>query len=225
MAFLLAEDKALREKLQGITVYDQKADGEDIPRQVGVWFGQPDQELRAQNYPYITIDMIDVNRDVSREMRGKTDLEYLRPELSDPEMAFEVDIPIPVNIDYQITAYSRHPRHDRAIMAQLLGVKLPIRFGVLDVTDSTVVSGDTTTNTMTARRLDVIDISKRDVTEQAKRLFINAITVRVSSEIPQTVFRDLYQVQAINIDPISDESIAGRPGDPYFTGVNVTITD
>lgn len=224
MTFLLAEDKALREKLQGITVFDQKADGDETPRQVGVWFGQPDQELRAQNYPYITIDMVDVNRDNSREMRGKTSLEYLRPELSDPELAFETDIPIPVNIDYQITTYARHPRHDRAILAQLLGVKLPIRFGVLTITESTVVDGDVTTNTVTGRRLDVIDVSKRDVTEQAKRLFINAITVRVSSELPQSVFRDLYQAQALHFDPITDPTQVTRPGDPYFNGFNFTIT-
>jgi small subunit ribosomal protein S21 len=34
-----------------------------------VWFGQPDQELRDQAYPYITIDMIDIGEDVNRAMR------------------------------------------------------------------------------------------------------------------------------------------------------------
>jgi hypothetical protein len=40
-------------------------------------------------------------------------------------------------------------------------------------------------------------VSKRDVTEQAKRLFVNAITVRVSSEIPQKIYRELYKVQTV----------------------------
>jgi hypothetical protein len=212
MAFLLSEDKALRERIQGITVHDQKADNELIPRQVGVWFGQPDQELRAQNYPYITIDMIDLNRDTQREHRGKTAATYLRPSTVPTEMGFETDLPIPVNIDYQITTYSRHPRHDRAIMAQLLGVKLPIRFGTLETDDNTV------------RRLDVIDISKRDVTEQAKRLFINSITVRVSSEIPLVTFKELYKAQEIYIDPITAAAALTRTGDPYFNDFNFTIS-
>ena len=102
--FLFSEDKALREKMQGMLVYDQKADGETNPRQVGVWFGQPDQEIRAQSYPYVTIDMIDISRDPSREMRGKTKAAYLESRLSanfdSDNQGWETDLPIPVNIDY-----------------------------------------------------------------------------------------------------------------------------
>ena len=172
MTFLLSEDKALRQLLQGLTVTDQKAEGSNTPRPVGVWFGQPDQEIRAQSYPYITIDMIDVQRAADREMRGKTSAEYLRPVTLQPEgdeepIPFETDFPIPVNLDYQITTYSRHPRHDRELLTKVLYDRLPFRFGTLDLDDNTV------------RRLDVLDVTKRDVTEQARRLFVNAITVRV----------------------------------------------
>ena len=177
MAFMLSEDKALREKMQGMVVYDQKATGEEVPRVVGVWFGQPDQEIRTQSYPYVTIDMIDIARDPSREHRGKVSPSYLMGNLPDdfnPEtQTFETDIPIPVNLDYQITTYARHPRHDRQLVAQLLSEKLPIRAGTLDLDDGT------------ARRLDVLDVAKRDLTENQKRLFVNAVTVRVSSEIVQ----------------------------------------
>lgn len=200
MTFLLSEDKALREKLQGVVVYDQKADGQEIPRQVGVWFGQPDQELRQQNYPYITIDMVDVQRDTQREMRGITDAEYLKPADFDSEAyGFNIDLPIPVNIDYQITTYSRHPRHDRQIMAQLLTSKL-VRFGYLEIVEKDVTSGDTETITSTFRRMDLLNVAKRDSTEQAKRLFVNAITVRVSSEIAQSAYRALYKVSEVHID-------------------------
>jgi len=200
MAFLLSEDKALREKLQGVVVYDQKADGQEIPRQVGVWFGQPDQELRAQNYPYMTIDMIDLQRDTQREMRGITDADYLKPADFDSEAyGFNIDLPIPVNIDYQITTYSRHPRHDRYILAQLMTSKL-VRFGYLEVVEKDVTSGDTETITSTLRRMDLLNVAKRDSTEQAKRLFVNAITVRVSSEIAQTAYRALYKVREIHVD-------------------------
>jgi hypothetical protein len=197
MSFLLAEDKALREKLQGITVYDQKSNEMETPRQVGVFFGQPDQELRTQIYPYITIDLIDINRDMEREMRGKTHASYLIPDsiTIGAGESFETDLPIPVTLDYQITAYSRNPVHDRTLMAQLLHSKLPFRFGYLDIVEKSVTSGGTTTNTNTLRRLDVLDVSKRDMTESGKRLFMNAVTVRVSSEIPQDTYKKIIGVQ------------------------------
>ena len=214
MAFLLSEDKALREKLTGMTVTDQKADELGEARPVGVWFGQPDQEIRSQSYPYVTIDMVDMQRDLEREMRGISTAEYLRPETFDEDESFEIDLPIPVSIDYQITSYARHPRHDRAIMSQLLSVKLPIRFGTLELDDNTV------------RRLDVLDVSKRDITEQGKRLFINAITVRVSSEIAPTTIRQLQQVLSVHLDDPTPARAGGRPGAPYFNGPGAqVITD
>jgi len=202
MTFILAEDEALRNKLQGMVVADQKSDGQDIPRQVRVFFGQPDQEITAQAYPYVTIDMVDIQRDNEREMRGLVNPTYLTPEGIDPETQdFLVDIPIPVYIDYQISTYSRHPRHDRAILAQLLTQKFPLRFGYLEIPEKSVTVGDVTTNTITMRRLDVMNVAKRDVTEQAKRLFVNAISVRVSSEVVQGVFRQLYKVQSVTVNP------------------------
>lgn len=200
MVFLLSEDKALREKLQGMTVYDQKATGDEVPRNVGVWFGQPDQEIRAQAYPYVTIDMIDIARDPSREMRGLVSPTYLPTPTSvvladgstEPydldKHAVVINMPIPVNLDYQVTTYSRHPRHDRMLMAQLIRDKLPMRFGVLEIDDGTV------------RRMDVLDVMKRDITEQEKRLFVNAVTVRVSSELDPEIVDTLYQVRSVDLD-------------------------
>ena len=201
MTFILSEDAALKTRLQGIVVHDQKSDATSTPRQVGVFFGQPDQEIRSQIYPYITIDLIDINRDFEREMRGKTHADYLVPSnvTVGATESFETDLPIPVTLDYQITAYSRNPVHDRVLMAQLLHSKLPFRFGYLEITEKSVTSGDTTTNTNTLRRLDVLDVSKRDMTESGKRLFMNAVTVRVSSEIPQDTYRKLLGVQRVTM--------------------------
>jgi hypothetical protein len=194
VTFLLSEDKALRLNLQGITVHDQKSTGQDTPRQVGVFYGQPDQEVRAQSYPYITIDMIDITPDAMREMRGRVSPAYLAPEGLDAETkGWEIDLPIPVNIDYQISTYARQPRHDRELLAQLLYQKLPFRFGQLDLDDGTI------------RRMEVLNVSKRDVTEQAKRLFVNAITVRVSSEIAQSSYSELYKVQQVDQTLSADE--------------------
>lgn len=192
MAFLLSEDKALREKLQGITVTDQKSEGDGVPRQVGVWFGQPDQELRSQAYPYITIDMLSVTRDSEREHRGKVSPSYIPHDTVTEGNGWEIDFPIPVDIDYQITTYARHPRHDREIIAQLLYEKLPTRYGQLSLDDGTY------------RRLVVMGVSKRDTTEQAKRLFVNAITVRIPSEIAQGTLSDYYKVQDIILESTID---------------------
>jgi hypothetical protein len=215
MTFLLSEDEALRKRLQGMVVHDQRATNDNTPRPVSVFFGQPDQEIRNQTYPYITIDMIDIQRDTSREMRGLVNPDYLAPDdLADDEN-FLIEMPIPVNIDYQLTTYSRQPRHDREILAQLLGVKLPIRFGQLEILEKTKEVDGTTTNTWTYRRLEVTNVVKRDVTEQAKRLFVNAITVRVSSEIVQGVYRTAKDATIVKFNNPAD--LAEWPLPPKFT--------
>jgi hypothetical protein len=61
------------------------------------------------------------------------------------------------------------------------------------------------------RRMDVIDVSKRDAVEQAKRLFMNSVTVRISSEIPSLTYRRLYQVLHVDITgPTTERSEGGR---------------
>jgi len=198
VSFLLSEDKALRDLLKGVTVTDQKADGgTGATRNVGVWFGQPDQELRNQSYPYIVIDMVDIGEDTSRAMRGIVKPEYIPdPEfLPDGVTPFDPEVhdwkmhwPIPVMIDYQVTTYARQPRHDRQILAELTATRLPLRFGVLETDDGTV------------RRLDVIGVSKRDVTESGKRLFVNVFTVRVSSEITERELTLAYKALSVHVE-------------------------
>jgi hypothetical protein len=68
--------------------------------------------------------------------------------------------------------------------------------------------------------LDVLDVNKRDVTEQAKRLFVNVITVRVSSEVVQDQLKSIYKVLEVNLTTSTAiNNSASRPGDPYWTGV------
>jgi hypothetical protein len=214
--FLLSEDHGIRARLEGMVVSDQTAAGADVTRKVGVWFGQPDQEIRAQSYPYVTIDMVDIVRDTDREHRGViTAPAYLTPSagFNAVTQTTLMDYPIPVSLFYQITTYARHPRHDRAILAQLMSSKLPLRAGSLELDDGTV------------RRLDVEDVSKRDVTEQDKRLFINAITVRISSEVVQKALDELYKVSTVRITDIINISARTEesPDGNFGLGV-VTIT-
>jgi hypothetical protein len=223
MTFLLAEDEALRNLLKDVVVTDQKATGTETPRKVGVWFGQPDQEITAQKYPYMTIDMIDVAEDFARAVRGRITPIYIADPATidgeaefDPEtQGWDMNFPIPVNIDYQITTYSRQPRHDRQILAQLLYTRLPLRFGTLD-TGANDATG-------TTRRLDVLDVSKRDVTEQGKRLFVNAFTVRISSEIAPETYYKMYKALQLNVTgPTNTGSqIIGRS---ELTPISYTIT-
>lgn len=223
MTFLLAEDEALRNLLKDVIVTDQKATGTETPRKVGVWFGQPDQEITAQKYPYMTIDMIDVAEDFARAVRGRIKPAYIDDPTTidgeaefDPEtQGWDMNFPIPVNIDYQITTYSRQPRHDRQILAQLLYTRLPLRFGTLD-TGANDATG-------TTRRLDVLDVSKRDVTEQGKRLFVNAFTVRISSEIAPETYYKMYKALQLNVTGPSGtgSQVIGRES---LTPISYTIT-
>lgn len=217
MTFLISEDEALRNLLKDMTVTDQKSVTEAGPqRKVQVYFGQPDQEIRSQTYPYITIDMIDIAEAFDRAHRGIVKPSYLQDPTTGPDNVddydpttqdWEIHYPIPVNIDYQITTYARQPRHDRQILAQLLYKKIPLRFAVLEPDDGTV------------RRLDVLDISKRDITESGKRLFVNAITVRVSSEIAPETYNKLYKALTLDVTGTTDNPILGRgqftPIDPF----------
>jgi len=205
MTFILSEDLALRNKLLGMTVTDQKAGSTTTTRPVGVWFGQPDLEIRNQSYPYVTVDLIDVSEDRQRAMRGKAAPDYLAPANLDEDKGWEIDIPIPVNLDYQVSTYSRQPRHDREILGQVLGLKLPLRFGTLEPDDGTV------------RRLDVLDVAKRDATENGKRLFVNSITVRVSSELPVQNLKELYKVLSVNVTQIATTEAARNKYEETFT--------
>jgi hypothetical protein len=215
MTFLISEDSALRNLLLGMTVTDQKSTNTNTPRGVKVYFGQPDQEIRDQSYPYITIDMIDIAEDFQRSMRGLVKPDYLPDPATAPNgtgvynettQDWYIHYPIPVNIDYQITTYSRQPRHDREILAQILYTKIPMRFAVLEPDDGTV------------RRLDLLDISKRDVTEQGKRLFVNAFTVRVSSEIAPETYAEVYKVLQVIGTGTAGTFVQGQTK-PQFTAV------
>lgn len=82
--------------------------------------------------------------------------------------------PVPVQVDYQIRAFSRHPRHDRQILAGFLGKKVPYRYGWLDMQS---IDG-------TTRRLELLDIGHSEAVEAGKRLFVSTFTVRVDSFMP-----------------------------------------
>jgi hypothetical protein len=194
MSFIINEDEALKTLLQGITV----SDGGNAARPVAVYYGQPDKDVRQQSYPYITLDLVGVREDVERAHRGVVNLTYtpegMTPNLNqDGSINQPIDFPIPVDLIYQVSTWSRQPRHDRQIMAKLFTPgRLPFRFGQLPIPQDG-----------TNRRLDMLGFSKRDTTEGGKRLFSNVYNIRISSELFVDQLTAVYQVTDVNTSLIS----------------------
>jgi len=189
MTFIINEDSALKTLLSGLTV----SDAGNATRPVAVYYGQPDKDIRQQSYPYITLDLVGVREDTERAHRGSVDLTYIpegfTPNLNpDNGLNQPVNFPIPVDLIYQVSTWSRQPRHDRQIMAKLFAPgRLPFRFGQLTIPED---------NTM--RRLDVLGFSKRDTTEGGKRLFSNVYNIRISSELFPDQLSAVYTVTDVN---------------------------
>lgn len=172
--WILDEDRAVRDLMKGMRVTDY----EDRSRPVGAWFGHPDQELREQKYPYVTIDLLQIQEATERTHRGHLyianppewwGLQPLKPW----QVAYLLEMPTPIDLDYQISTWARNPRHDRQIIQQLItGGRTMLRNGLLYTADKRI------------RRLDVLGHMKRDTVEGGKRLFSNVIRIRVSSEVP-----------------------------------------
>jgi len=179
MPFILNEDEALKTLLTGITV----ADSGNSARPVGVYYGQPDKEIRQQSYPYITIDLVGVSEDPTRAHRGYVPLTYT-PEGVDTTNINRINYPIPVDLIYQVSTWARQPRHDRQLIAALFNPgRLPLRFGQLPIPQDG-----------TNRRVDVLGFSKRDFIESEKRLFSNVYNIRISSELLVDQLVQAYQV-------------------------------
>lgn len=179
MTFLLAEDAALKTSLAGITVSDEK----NATRPVRVWFGYPDVELRAQDFPFITIDLISMRNATERQNSGEIYDANLQGTIAPQNNVFyNYEIPVAYDLVYQVTSYSRHPQHDRAIIFQL-NQKFPAMRGHLAVPDAL--------GTSTAyRHMFLESFYKHDVAEGEngnKRLLRNIYTVRVVSEMTPNV--------------------------------------
>jgi hypothetical protein len=180
--FLLDEDRALRDLMKGVVVSDY----ENATRNVEAWFGHPDQELREQKYPYITVDLLGIQEGKERVHRG--DYYVADPQawwqmtpLTGTQVGYLMEMPTPVDLDYQISTWARNPRHDRQILMQLItGGRTMLRGGLLTTADKKI------------RRLDFLGHQKRDSIEDGKRLFNNIFRMRVSSEVPWGVLGRNY---------------------------------
>jgi hypothetical protein len=199
VSFLVREDEALKALLQGIEVSDEK----DQTRPVGVWFANPDVEIRQQQYPYLTIELIGVNWASYRQHSGIwVDNDRQGTEVPVNGQVYEYQMPVTWDLMYQITSYARHPRHDRAIIAYLLNGKFRAKTSFLPVLNEL--------GTESAwRHISLEGFAKRDMVEDGRKLFRNVFTVLVTSESVPVDGSSTGQVQnvLINDDPnyIPDE--------------------
>lgn len=169
-------------------------------RNVQVWFGFPDVELRAQSYPYITVELIDVVPSRERQSSGMMYDSDNRGTIAPVEgVVHRYSVPLPYDLVYQVTSYARNPRHDRAIIYQLLQKKFPSQYGTLEIPNEL--------NTEIAKRHMFLDgFLKRDMIEEGRRLFRNAFTVRVVSEMtPMDADTALSTVQTVEINQTTTE--------------------
>jgi len=183
MTFILSEDAALKTYLAGVTVSDEKS----ATRPVNVWFGYPDVEIRTQNYPFITIDLVSIRQASDRQTSGFTyDGDYMGTIANQTGKWYGYEIPVAYDLVYQITSYARHPRHDRAILYQL-HEKFPSMRGYLPVPNDL--------GTSTAyRHMFMESMFKNDRAEGEngnKRLLRNIFTVRVVSQLTPAQAADL----------------------------------
>jgi hypothetical protein len=196
MSFILAEDAALKSLLSGLTVTDEKAGGESTPRPVQVWFGTPDVELRDQKFPFITIDLMDIRLAPERQMSGVIyDRDNHGTVSYSTNSVYSYEYPMTYDLVYQISTFSRHPRHDRALMTQLIQKRIPSKYGKLGVLNDL--------GTETAYRHMFLDeFLKRDSVEEGRRLLHNIFIVRVVSELTHyDADQATKLVQQVNINP------------------------
>jgi hypothetical protein len=151
-------------------------------RAVKVWFGYPDVEIRDQAFPFITINLVDIMPANNRQHSGVLyDSDYRGTITPIAGTFYGYEIPIAYDLVYQVTSHSRHPRHDRSLMFQLLN-KFPSKYGKLAVPNQL--------GTETAYRSMFLDgYVKRDTVESEtgnRRLLRNTLTVRVLSEMTPT---------------------------------------
>lgn len=229
--FLFREDESLKQYIQGknVTVFDQSSPSGGRP--ISVYFRMSETEVRTREYPFIIIDNLGWEIDHTREQRGpyriKATDHYapdgtvidngantsirkrLRPVLVQAPASSDYtaqDLPIPVNVRYQVSAYARKKIQMMWIENQMTHV-FPPRFGAIDMAASNFARDDNS-----VRCLDLLGDSPNNSLDpdgnSGKRIFGHVWTVGISSELlPSDLERALgTRVQEVIVDP------SERPG-------------
>lgn len=204
--FLLAEDEAIKARLTGLTVTDDR----NNTRPVQVFFRYPDAETERE-YPFITIEMLDIVHAKNRQHSelpiyyyntaggasapagasampnamnywpsNSADFGYLDNK-NDYQVLVSNEF-VPVDLLYQVSTFTRSALHDRQLSATMLTKVFPFRRGSIHIDADN-----------TDRRLELLDWSTADLLDPEagyrKRIFRKVYTLQMSAELPST---DIY---------------------------------
>jgi hypothetical protein len=212
--FLLAEDEAIKKRLTGLTVTDDR----DASRDVQVFFRYPEGETE-RHYPFITIEMIDLIHARNRQ-HSESELNYYNtaggasapanwqnspnaltywPSESSNFSNFtnKNSFPIlstnefvPIDLVYQISTYTRTALHDRQMTSLMLRKVFPFRRGSIHVDADN-----------TDRRLELLDWTTADLLDAEagyrKRIFRKIYTLQMGAELPSTDVYGTKQVTSV----------------------------
>jgi hypothetical protein len=193
--FLLAEDEALKKKLLGMVVPNDKSGETTVP----VRFRHPEGEVDEAGgvkYPLITIDLLSITYHRERDHVNNVDITYI-PDQS-PTVpggvndAGVTEYPLPVRLLYQIQTWTVNARQDRYLIAQMLKPdRLPLRHGWLYVeADDTI------------RLMESLGTRKEDMVDsQRRRIFRTTYSVRVEAELLKTAIVTFGEVVTVVLDP------------------------
>lgn len=185
MPWLLNEDAALKAKLTGLKVSDTNAGAGARP--VLCRYRLPETEFATATFPMIIIARQNILKDDEREHRGKTRLLYTpesvgawNPLVENYSTSpYNVDFPIPFNINYAVTVYSRKEQHNIELVGQLAQQELlPARFGYLDIPE------DGTVRSLFLEGGPEFESAKDS---DGKRVYRTHYVVRVATELPSTI--------------------------------------
>lgn len=207
--FLLAEDEAIKARLKGITVSDDR----NNTRPVQVFFRYPEAETERE-YPFITIEMLDIVHAKNRQHCELPIIYYNAtggasapagasampnamnywPSISDDfsnitnkdefKILYSNEF-VPVDLLYQVSTFTRSALHDRYLSSLMLTKIFPFRRGSIHIPADN-----------TDRRLELLDWSTADLLDPEagyrKRIFRKVYTLQMSAELPST---DIYGSQ------------------------------
>lgn len=206
------EDMGLKQLLSGVTVTDLNT-MQGTARPVPVWFHNPEREERRITYPNITINFTSERVAHEREHRGWVPVSYRYlqniPFQADSVNALpSINWPIPMDLDYTITASARINQHISQISATLVQGRLHPRFAVVECPGGTV------------RRLDMLGTTRANGMEGDKRLFRQIYRVRIPTEVEDIVTTMSTRVRNVLLtivdttaDVLSSSSQIGRTAD------------
>jgi len=185
MPWILNEDAALKSKLTGLLVSDTNAGAGARP--VLCRYRMPEAEFATATFPMIIIARQNILKDDEREHRGKTRLMYTpesvgawNPLVEDYSTSpYNVDFPIPFNINYEVVVYSRKEQHNIELVGQLAQQELlPARFGYLEIPE------DGTVRSLFLEGGPEFESAKD---ADGKRIYRTHYVVRIATEMAPTI--------------------------------------